>query len=58
MINQWEIKEKTSNLLEARENASDQDGVGFSFAFDWLRWWRENEVEQNQRNPGSLSMRN
>ena len=51
MINQWELKEKTSNLLEARENASDQDGVGFSFAFDWLRWWRENEVEQNQRNP-------
>ena len=58
MINQWELKEKTSNLLEARENASDQYGVGFSLAFDWLRWWRENEVEQNQRNPGSLSMRN
>ena len=58
MINQWELKEKTSNLLEARENASDQYGVGFGLAFDWLRWWRENEVEQNQRNPGSLSMRN
>ena len=25
----------------ARENASDRVAIGFSFAFDWLRGWRE-----------------
>ena len=32
---------KTGNLLETRENASDPMGIGFSFVFDWLRWWRQ-----------------
>ena len=25
----------------ARENAGDQDAIGFGFASDWLRRWRE-----------------
>lgn len=33
IINQWELKVKTDNLLEARKNVSDQDVIGFSFAF-------------------------
>ena len=32
---------KTGDLLEARENASEPMGIGFSFVFDWLRWWRQ-----------------
>lgn len=28
-------------MPKARQNASDQVMVGFSFAFDWLREWRE-----------------
>ena len=52
---------KTGDLLEARENASEQMGIGFSFVFDWLRWWRQvsgpiterSEVKKNQSNPYS-----
>ena len=29
------------NRSQARENGSDQVTIGFSFAFDWLRGWRE-----------------
>ena len=36
---QWELKVETTKLPKARENAGDQ--VGFSFASDWLREWRE-----------------
>ena len=32
---------KTCKLLEERENANDQVTIGFSFASDWLRGWRE-----------------
>ena len=32
---------KTSKLLEARENASDQITRGLSFESDWLKRWRE-----------------
>ena len=39
IINQWELKAKTGNLLKARKNASDQDVIGFSFAFHRLRSW-------------------
>ena len=31
---------KTSQLLEARENASDAVAIVFSLASDWLRGWR------------------
>ena len=62
MFNQWELKVKTDNLLEARENVSDHFRIGFSFVFDWLRWWHEFfqdqsliKVRQTQSNPGSLS---
>ena len=40
-MNQWELKIKSGTLRKARENASNQVEIGFSFAFDWLRWWRE-----------------
>ena len=39
--NQSELKLNTPNRLEARENASDQVTIGFSFPSDWLRGWRE-----------------
>ena len=32
---------QTSKLSKARENAGDQVMIGFSFASDWLREWRE-----------------
>ena len=31
----------TFNRPEARQNASDQVAIGFSFESDWLRGWRE-----------------
>ena len=34
---QWELKIKTSQLPKAQENSSDQFGMGFSFASDYLR---------------------
>ena len=34
-------KVNTRNRSQARENAGDQVTIGFSFAFDWLRGWRE-----------------
>ena len=40
-MNQWELKIKSGTLRKARENASNQVEIGFSFAFDWPRWWRE-----------------
>lgn len=36
-----ELKVDTGNLLEARENTSEQVGAGLSLAFNWLRQWRE-----------------
>ena len=41
IINQWELKVKTSKLLEARENANDQVAIVFNFVSDCLRRWRE-----------------
>ena len=38
---QSELKANTSKRREARENASDQVAIGFSFASDWLKKWRE-----------------
>ena len=65
MFNQWELKVKTGNLLEARENVSDHIRIGLSFVFDWLRWWREFfldqsqiKVRQTQSKPGLLSKLN
>ena len=37
IINRWELK---NTMRPARENASDQIGISFSFAFDSLEWWR------------------
>ena len=31
----------TRNRSQAREIASDQVAIGFTFASDWLRGWRE-----------------
>ena len=38
---QWELKVKRTKLPEAREDADDQVVIGFSFASDWPRMWRE-----------------
>ena len=38
---QWKLKANTSKRRQARENASDQVAIGFSFASDWLKKWRE-----------------
>ena len=35
------LKVKMDNLLEARENASDEVGIGFTSASNWLSRWRE-----------------
>ena len=34
IINKWELRVKSSNLFQARENATDQVGIGCSSAFD------------------------
>ena len=51
---------KTGDLLEARENASDQ--MVLVFLFDWLRWWRqvsgpitERSEEKPKSNPVSVA---
>ena len=50
--------------LEARENASDQSGIDFCSAFDWLKWRREfsgpikEQSKQNRCDSGSLSIIN
>lgn len=38
---QSELTVKTNKLWKARENAEDQVTIGFSFASDWSREWRE-----------------
>ena len=38
---QWELKLDTIKLPKARENAGDQVVIGFTFASDWLKEWRE-----------------
>ena len=54
-------QEKTGELPKARENVSEQVVIGFSFASDWLKEWREfldqsqTEVRQNCGNLGLLS---
>ena len=40
-MNQSEIRENACNRRQARENACDQVTIGFSFASDWLKKWRE-----------------
>ena len=52
---------KMDNLLEARENASDKVGIGFTSASNWLSRWREFfrqitevEVKRNQSNLRSI----
>ena len=37
----WELRVKINKPSKARENAGDQVVIGVSFAFDWLREWRE-----------------
>ena len=66
MFNRWELKVKTGNLLEVRENVSDYVRIGFRFVFDWLICWCEFfldhqsqiKVGQTQSNPPSLSKLN
>ena len=38
---QSELKVNTRKRPQARENASDQVAIGFSFTSDWLTGWRE-----------------
>ena len=64
IVNQWELKVKT-NLFKARENLSDQVGIGFSFTFNCLRRWctlygpiTKRCKVKNQSFPGSLSKLN
>ena len=56
---------KTSKHSKAREKAGGRVVIGFSFASDWLRKWRQfffdqsqGEVKQNQSNPWLLSTLN
>ena len=63
--NQWELKLKTRNLIEARENASDQNTSSFKFESDWSRKWCKfsgpiiyQEVKKKQSNARLLSTLN
>ena len=52
--NQRELEVKPRKLPKARENANDQFVIGFSFASDWLREWREffaPIIERSEANP-------
>ena len=40
-MNQWELETNTRDRRQAQENACDQVAIGFGFASDWLRGWRE-----------------
>ena len=40
-MNQWKLEADTRHWCQARENARDYVAVGFGFASDWLRRWRE-----------------
>ena len=40
-VNQSELEENARNRRKARENACEQVTIGFGFASDWLRKWRE-----------------
>ena len=44
-----ELKVKTAKSPKARENAGDQVVIGFSFASDWLRDWRESSGPMTER---------
>ena len=44
-----ELKVKTAKSPKARENADDQVVIGFSFASDWLRDWRESSGPMTER---------
>ena len=39
---------------KARENASDQVAIGFTFASDWLRGWREFARPITERSKANL----
>ena len=45
-----ELKVKTAKSPKTRENAGDQVVIGFSFASDWLRDWRESSGPMTERN--------
>ena len=63
-MNQREREANTRDRRQAWENACDQVVIGFGFASDWLRRWREflnqsqSAVEQNQSKSGLLSVLN
>ena len=40
-MNQSELAANTCNKRQARENACEQVMIGFGFASDWSRKWRE-----------------
>ena len=47
-INQSELDANISNRRQMQENACEQVTIGFGFAPDWLRKWR-NVLLTNQR---------
>ena len=49
-MNQWELEANTRDRRQARENACDQVAIGFGFASDWLRRWREFNKPFTERN--------
>ena len=40
-MNQLEFEANTCNRRQARENACEQDTIGFGFSSNWLRKWHE-----------------
>ena len=40
-MNQSELEVSTGNRRQARENASDENAIGFVSSYDWLRKWCE-----------------
>ena len=42
------LKANTRHHPKARENANKPTATGFSFAYDWLRRWREFPLEQSK----------
>ena len=52
------LKANTRNQRQARENACDQVAIGFGFASDWLRRWREffkPIIEHSKAKPKQIS---
>ena len=46
IINQREFKVKRGKVQKVRENADDHIEIGFCFASDWLRGWRDGPIAE------------